>query len=339
MTVADAGWTAQDRPPGKGMNMEAHALLWVVFGVTILTVLTLDLAVLHRKPHVVQFREAAMWSAVWIALALLYKVLIAFELGTDTGITFLTGYLIELSLSVDNLFVFLLLFSYFEVPDKYQHRVLFWGILGAIIMRAIMIAAGVTLVNMFHWIIYFFGVFLVFTGIKMAFGQEKKVDPRNSRSIRIIKKFVPFNEEYDEGKFITRVNGRRVATLLLLVLITIEMTDLVFAVDSIPAILAITTDPFVVFTSNIFAISGLRSFYFALAGFMRLFQYLHYGLAFILTFVGVKMIISDFYKIPTNVSLSVIVLVLCVSIVVSLIVAKKRKNDGGTMPDTDTYME
>ena len=299
--------------------------LWILFGVTILTVLTLDLAVLHRKPHIVQFKEAAVWSAVWVALALLFKLVVNIVLGPETGITFLTGYIIELSLSIDNLFVFLLLFSYFEVPDKYQHRVLFWGILGAIIMRAVMIAAGVTLVNMFHWVIYLFGAFLIFTGAKMAFGEEKKIDPKNSRSFRFIKRFVPFTERYDKGNFLTRIDGRRVATLLLLVLFTIEMTDLVFAVDSIPAILAITTDPFVVFTSNIFAISGLRSFYFALAGFMRLFQYLHYGLALVLTFVGVKMIISDFYHIPTVASLIVVAGVLSVSVVVSVVAAKRNQ--------------
>ena len=307
--------------------MDGHTLLWIVFGITVVIVLTLDLAVLHRKPHEIKFKEAALWSAVWIALALVFKLVINLVLDTETGIMFLTGYLIELSLSIDNLFVFLLLFTYFRVPPKFQHRVLFWGILGAIVMRAIMITAGVALISMFHWIIYVFGAFLVFTGVKMAFGQEKKVEPEKSRILKLIKRFIPFIDKYEEGRFFTKRNGRRVATLLLLVLIMVEITDLVFAVDSIPAILAITTDPFVVFTSNIFAISGLRSFYFALAGFMKLFQYLHYGLAVVLSFVGVKMLIADFYEIPIKVSLGVVVGVLAVSVIISIILGRRQNGD------------
>lgn len=305
--------------------MNEQLYIWIGFNLFVLLMLALDLGVFHRKAHEVSMKEALIWSGVWIGLALIFNLILYFWRGPEVGLQFLTGYLIEKSLSIDNIFVFVLLFSYFSVPSKYQHKVLFWGIIGALIMRAIFIAAGTALLEKFHWIIYIFGAFLVFTGIRMAMNQGTKVDPDKNPVVKLFKKLFPVTNEYHGSKFWIREAGKWVATPLFVVLILVEVTDLIFAVDSIPAILAITKDPFIVYTSNVFAILGLRSLYFALAGLMHLFRYLHYGLAAILVFVGGKMLLTDVYKIPVGISLSVIVLILAASVIPSLIGRKKEQ--------------
>ncbi|OGW81349.1 MAG: hypothetical protein A3C47_06755 [Omnitrophica bacterium RIFCSPHIGHO2_02_FULL_51_18] len=297
---------------------------WVTFNLFILLMLALDLGLFHRKAHEVRVKEALIGSAVWITLALAFNGVVYFWRGPQAGLEFLTGYLIEYSLSVDNIFVFLIIFSYFQVPAKHQHKVLFWGILGALCMRAAFIMVGIALIHQFHWMIYVFGAFLVLTGIKMATEKDKKVNPEKNPVLKLFKRFVPVADHYDEGRFFTRKNGMRVATPLFVVLLIVETTDVIFAVDSIPAILAVTSDPFIVYTSNAFAILGLRSFYFALSGIMKLFHHLHYGLAIILGFVGMKMILSDIYKIPIVTSLCVIAGVLALSVVASLLWPKKE---------------
>jgi tellurite resistance protein TerC len=297
--------------------------IWIGFNLFVLLMLALDLGVFHRKSHEVGMKEALVWSGVWITLALSFNVIIYLWKGPELGIQFLTGYLIEKSLSIDNIFVFVLLFSYFSVPPKYQHKVLFWGIIGALIMRAIFIFAGTALIEKFHWIIYVFGAFLIFTGIRMAMNHGTKIDPARNPVVRLFKKLFPVTEEYHGSNFWIRQSGKWVATPLFVVLILIEVTDLIFAVDSIPAILAITKDPFIVYTSNVFAILGLRSLYFALAGLMHLFRYLHYGLAAILVFVGGKMLLTDVFKIPVGISLGVILLILVASVLPSVL---KRKS-------------
>jgi tellurite resistance protein TerC len=298
--------------------MTNQIFLWVGFNIFILLLLALDLGVFHRGAKVIKLKESLFWSVVWIVVALLFNSVIYFWRGTGTALQFLTGYLIERSLSVDNLFVFLLIFNYFRVPSRYQYKVLFWGILGALIMRAIFIAAGVTLINMFHWMIYVFGAFLVIIAVKIGFEKEKEIHPENNLVLKLFRKFMPVAENYAEDKFFIRKNRKTFATPLFIVLLVIETTDVIFAVDSIPAILAITTDPFIVYTSNVFAILGLRALYFALVGVMELFHYLNIGLAIILAFVGVKMLISKFYEIPVTIALGVVVLTLAVSILASL---------------------
>ena len=275
--------------------MSNQAWMWIGFNLFVLLMLALDLGVFHRKSHIVRFKEAILWSIFWIVLALIFNAGIFYFQGSQRALEFLTGYLIEKSLSVDNIFIFLLIFSYFRVPDIYQHKVLFWGILGALIMRAIFIFAGVSLIHKFHWIIYIFGIFLILTGIKMALQKEKEIHPERNPVLRLFQKMMPVTKDYIKDKFFVHQEGRYHATPLFVSLLFVETTDLIFAVDSIPAILAITQDTFIVYTSNVFAILGLRSLYFALAGFMKLFHYLHYGLSAILIFVGIKMIISDFY--------------------------------------------
>ena len=265
--------------------------------------LALDLGVFHRKAHEVQIKEALGWTAFWITLALLFNLGIYFWRGPEPALEFLTGYLIEKALSVDNIFVFLLIFSYFDVPLLYQHKVLFWGILGALIMRALFIVMGITLIQKVHWVIYIFGGFLILTGIKIALQKEKEIRPERNPVLRIFREFMPVSERYENGKFFLKKEGRYLATPLFIVLLVVETTDIVFAVDSIPAILAITLDSFIVYTSNVFAILGLRALYFALAGLMQLFHRLHYGLAAILVFVGIKMLLADIYKIPIGVAL------------------------------------
>ncbi|HTG94301.1 MAG TPA: TerC family protein, partial [Pyrinomonadaceae bacterium] len=252
--------------------------LWIGFSVFILTMLSLDLGLFNRKSHTITYREAWIWSAVWISLAMMFAGVVFAYYGSDLGLKFLTGYLIELSLSVDNLFVFLLIFSYFKVPAKFQHRVLFWGVMGALVMRLTMIFVGAALIDRFHWIIYIFGGFLVYTGIKMFKQEETEIQPEHNPVVRLVTRFLPITRYYEESKFFTRVGRRRTGTLLLLVLIVVEVTDLVFAVDSIPAIFAITTNTFIVYTSNVFAILGLRSMYFLLAGVIDKFHYLRTGL-------------------------------------------------------------
>lgn len=306
--------------------MENNTLLWIGFNVFVLLMLALDLGVFHRKSHEVKFKEALSWSLVWIILALVFNAGIWYYFGEIKAVQFLTGYIIEKSLSVDNIFVFILIFSAFAVPAQYQHKVLFWGILGALVMRAIFIFAGVALISKFHWIIYVFGIFLIYTGYKIAKEKGTKVNIDNNPLLGFVRKVIPFTNDYRGDKFFIKEAGKRMATPLFLVLVLIEFTDLIFAVDSIPAILAITTDPFIVYTSNVFAIMGLRSLYFALAGSLKYFTYLHYGLAIILIFVGVKMIISDFYKFDPFVSLGIIILILAGSMVASLIKTRTVKS-------------
>ena len=299
--------------------MSNQILWWVGFNLFVLMMLAIDLSVFHRKAHEVKFKEALIWSIVWIALALLFNLGIYFWRGPQTALEFLTGYLIEKSLSVDNLFIFLLIFSYFRVPALYQHKVLFWGILGALVMRAIFIAAGVTLIQKFHWLIYIFGGFLILTGIKMALEKEKEIHPERNPVLRLFRRFMPITSDYEGDKFLVKHEGRYFATPLFITLLIVETTDVIFAIDSIPAILAITLDPFIVYTSNIFAILGLRSLYFALAGIMQLFHYLHYGLSAILVFVGAKMLLAYIYKIPVDIALGVVAGFLLISVIASII--------------------
>jgi len=293
-------------------------LLWGGFIAFILGMLVLDLKVLQRDHHEIKIREALLWTFFWIAISLIFNVGVFLFAGSEKGLEFLTGYLIEKSLSVDNIFVFILIFSYFKIPARYQHKVLFWGILGALVMRAAFIFAGVALLSRLHWVIYIFGAFLVFIGIRMAFEKDKEVHPEKNPVLLLFRRFLPIAPDDGSDRFFRRVGGRLFATALFVVLIVIETTDVVFAVDSIPAILSITRDPFIVFTSNVFAILGLRALYFALAGIMKLFSYLHYGLAAILVFVGAKMLIADFVEIPVVVALGVVGGVLAISIAASL---------------------
>jgi len=294
--------------------------LWIGFSLFILFMLSLDLGLFNRKAHTIKYREAALWSAVWVTLALIFAGIVFWYQGTDLGLKFLTGYVIELSLSVDNLFVFLLIFSFFKVPARVQHRVLFWGVLGALVMRLTMIFIGAALINRFHWIIYIFGAFLVYTGIKMFRQEDTDIQPEENPVVRLVTRYIPITRHYDEQKFFTRIDGKLTGTLLLLVLVIVEVTDLVFAVDSIPAIFAITTNTFIVYTSNVFAILGLRSMYFLLAGVVEKFQYLRMGLAIVLTFIGVKMLIEVFHiVIPVWISLVVVATVLLVSVAASIL--------------------
>lgn len=293
--------------------------LWVLFAVVILGLLALDLGIFHRKSHTVKMREALIWSGVWIALALIFNGFIYYTRGPVPAMEFLTGYLVEEALSVDNLFVFLMVFSFFRVPAEYQHKILFWGIIGALFMRAAFILAGITLIQQFHWVIYIFGAFLIITGIKMLTNDDDEINPERNPVLRLFRRVMPVTDNYDRDNFFVRKDGRLFATPLFIVLLMVETTDVIFAVDSIPAILGITTDPFIVYTSNVFAIMGLRSIYFALAGLMQIFHYLKYGLCAILVFVGTKMLISEIYKIPVVVALGTIIGVLLISILASVI--------------------
>ncbi len=304
--------------------MDHSILLWGGFNAFVFLMLALDLGVFHRNAHEIKIREAIIWSFVWITMALIFNAGIWHYMGEVKAVEFLTGYIIEKSLSVDNIFVFVLIFSAFQVETKYQHKVLFWGVLGALVLRIAFILAGVSLIQKFHWIIYVFGVFLIYTGIKLALDKGTKVKVEDSPILNFVRKFIPVTPNFVGGKFLTRINKKTYATPLLLVLILIEVTDVIFAVDSIPAILAISNDTFIVYTSNVFAIMGLRSLYFALAGSLKYFTYLHYGLALILSFVGVKMLTADFIKIDSFLSLGVIGLILAGSIAASLIWKKKE---------------
>jgi len=306
--------------------MMSQILLWIGFSLLVIAMLALDLLIFHRKAHEIKVREALLLSAFWIALALLFNLGIYFWRGSEAALQFFTGYLIEKSLSVDNLFVFLLIFTYFAVPPSYQHKVLFWGILGALLMRAVFILAGITLILKFHWVIYVFGAFLLFTGVRMVSQKETKIRPEKNPIIRLFRQVMPVSNEYSGGKFFLREAGRLVATPLIIVLIAIETTDVVFAVDSIPAILAITLDPFIVYTSNVCAILGLRALYFALAGVMKLFHFLHYGLSAILVFIGTKMILTDVLTIPIGISLAIVGTILLISVAVS-VVTRPKKNE------------
>lgn len=310
-----------------------EVLLWIAFNLGILGLLAIDLIVFNRRPHEIRIKESLIWSGVWIALSLLFNVGVYFWFGHEHALQFFTGYLIEKSLSVDNLFVFLLLFTYFKVPPRYQHKVLFWGILGALVMRGAMILVGVTLIQKFHWILYLFGIFLVFTGIRMAIQKEEmEVHPEKNIVVRFFRKFFKVTPGYHNEKFFVKTDQGRFATLLLVVLIVIETTDLVFATDSIPAVFAVSQDPFIVYSSNVFAILGLRSLYFALAGLMDLFYYLRVGLSIVLSFIGLKMIMMDIFPIHISVALGFVALVLTISVVASVMRSKRLKAKGGEKP-------
>ena len=305
--------------------MKESVIFWIGFHLVIFSVLAFDLGIANKRAHKISLKEALTWSGVWILLALLFNVFVFIELGRTKALEFLTGYLIEYSLSVDNIFVFILIFSYFSVKPQYQHKILFWGILGALIMRGIFIFAGVTLINRFHWVVLIFGGFLVFSGIKMLFQKENaSVSPEKNALVRVFRKFLPVTEMLHGDRLVVRLERKYYATPLFLVLLVIESTDLIFAVDSIPAILAISKDSFIVYTSNIFAILGLRSLYFAVSGIMGFFRFLKTGLALVLTFVGIKMLASYFhFEIPIIISLTVIVSILVISIVASLLIKEK----------------
>jgi tellurite resistance protein TerC len=293
--------------------------LWAGFIAFVIAMLALDLGVFHRQAHVVRFKEALAWSVVWVALALAFNAWVYTAFGPQRGLEFLTGYLIEKALAVDNIFVFVVIFSAFAVPAAYQHRVLFWGVLGALVMRAIFIFAGAALIARFHWVLYLFGALLVLTGIKLLVLRDAVPRPDQNPLFKLFRRLIPAVSEYHGQRFTIVKDGRRFATPLLLVLVAVEITDLVFAVDSIPAIFAITRDPFIVFTSNIFAILGLRAMYFLLADVVTRFHYLKVGLALVLTFVGTKMLIMDVYKIPIGVSLGVVAALLVGSVLASLL--------------------
>lgn len=309
------------------MQFDETTWLWLAFNLFVIGFLALDLGVFHRKAHAVSVKEAAIWTAVWIALALVFNAVLFVTRGVDVGLEFLAGYLIEKSLSVDNVFVFALIFTYFAVPAAYQHRVLFWGVIGALVMRAAMIFAGASLLKQFHWIIFIFGVLLIFTGVRMALAKGHGYSPEKSLALRLVRRFVPVVDRFEGQRFFVRIAGRLAATPLFMALIAVETTDLIFAVDSIPAIFAVTEDPFIVYTSNVFAILGLRSLYFLLAGAMDRFAYLKYGISAVLVFVGFKMLISDFYKVPIGVSLSVIALLLVTAAVASLYGRRGRSHE------------
>jgi|SRR6202140_2518350 len=335
-------------------SLATSTLAWIGFCIFILVMLAIDLGLFNRKPHEISYRNAAVWSGVWVALALLFAGMLFGPLGWELfgaarhqkALEFLAGYLIELSLSVDNLFVFLLIFSYFKVPPKYQHRVLYWGVLGALVMRVAMILLGTELIDRFHWIIYVFGAFLIYTGLKMLRGGETEMEPEDNFVVRFVSRYVPITRHYERRKFFTIVDGKRVGTLLLLVLIVVEVTDLVFAIDSIPAIFGVTTDRFIVYTSNVFAILGLRTFYFLLAGVVEKFHFLKIGLGIVLSFIGVKMLlplsakvlgggfhalgykalgdrVHGFDNIPIGIALVIVAVVLLASVGASLIWPRK----------------
>jgi tellurite resistance protein TerC len=308
--------------------MTIELLWWACFGAFVLAMLALDLGVFHRKAHELKMREALAWSGTWVGLSLLLNLGIYVGwIGAYAGVAarqqaaldFLTSYVIEYSLSVDNVFVFAVMFSYFAVPPVFQHKVLFWGILGALVMRAAMIFAGIALLHAFHWVIYLFGAILIFGGVKLWRNEEVEIEPQKNPVVRLVRRFMPVARGDHGQRFFIRENGALAATPLFVVLVLVEWTDLVFAVDSIPAVLAVTSDPFIVFTSNVMAILGLRSLYFALARIMQRFHLLHYGLATILVFIGAKMLAADFYKVPTVVALGVIASILAVSVIVSLL--------------------
>jgi len=304
--------------------MDTPLIFWLIFNAFVLIMLSLDLGVFHRKSHEVTVKEALIWTFVWIFLSLIFNTIIYFWKGQQQALEFFTGYLVEKALSIDNIFVFIMVFTYFQIPTKYQHKVLFWGILGALIMRVIFIFAGVALLEKFHFTIYLFGALLIFTGFKMFNHNNSQIDPDKNPVLRFFKRFMPVSPTLHEDKFFVKMDGRRFATPLFLVLILIETTDLIFAVDSIPAILAITQDQFIVYTSNVFAILGLRSLYFALAGVVHRFWLLSYGLAIVLIFVGIKMIMIDLYKIPIEWSLVFIAVIISGSIFFSLKIKNKK---------------
>ncbi len=302
--------------------MDNLSLSWILFGGVVLTALLLDLFVFHRKPHRVSIKESMLLSAFWLALGIAFSGYVYYTKGPSATLEYFTGYLLEKALSFDNIFVFILIFSYFRVPEEYRHKVLFWGVLGAIVMRAIFIFAGIELVKAFHWMTYVFGLILIASAVKLLTTEEKEFHPEDTVVYKIAKKLVPLKPYHAGGKFFIREGKKLYATPMFLTLLFVESSDMMFAIDSVPAILAISRDPFVVYTSNIFAILGLRSLYFAAAGILPLFHYLHYGLAFILGFIGLKMLIAEFYKIPILISLLFIVSAVFISILASLLSKK-----------------
>ena len=294
-------------------------LFWILFNLFVIVMLALDLGVFHRGGgHVVKVREAMLWSVAWITMAAIFALIVLFWHGRTPALEFVTGYVIELSLSIDNLFVFLLIFRFFKVSPEHQHRVLFWGIIGALVMRAIFIVVGVGLISRFAWITYIFGLLLLFSGIKLFLQKESEIHPEHNPVLKLVRKLIPVTKDYEGGKFFIR-KPQLYATPLFIVLIVVETTDVAFAVDSIPAILAITLNAFIVYTSNVFAIMGLRSMYFALAGLMEMFRYLHYGLSLVLSFIGVKMLIHHYYQIPTHWALAAVAGILLISVLASLV--------------------
>lgn len=299
--------------------MSETGTLWVTFNAFVFAMLAIDLGIFHRKSHEVSVREALSWTCVWITLAMLFNLFIYYYFDKSKALEFFTGYLIEKSLSIDNIFVIILIFSYFKVPAAYQHKVLFWGILGALVMRFVFILSGVELIHRFHWLIYIFGGFLIITGIRMLTSGDQKIEPDKNPLIKVAKKVMPITSNFEGDRFFIKRDNRTWATPLFLVVILIETTDLIFAVDSIPAILAISDDTFIIYTSNVFAILGLRSLYFALAGIEQYFKYLKFGLSAILVFVGVKMCIADWFKIPIEISLIVIGFTLAIAMLCSRI--------------------
>jgi len=307
--------------------MSSGLLRWIGFSAFVLAMLALDLGILRRKSQEIGLKEALTWSAAWIGLAFAFNAGIYHWHGGEKALQFFTSYVVELSLSVDNLFVFVLLFGYFKVPAPYRHKALFWGIIGALVMRAAFIAGGITLIAKFHWIIYLFGAVLIASGIKMIFQSDKQIHVERNPVLRLFRRIMEVTPEYEDGWFFVKQQARTLATPLFVVLLLLESTDLVFALDSIPAVLGITSDPFVVFTSNVFAILGLRSMFFAVEGVVRRFRYLHYGLSAVLVFVGSKMLLAGLFKIPTWVSLLLIVSILSVSVVASLL-SKQKPKDG-----------
>lgn len=306
--------------------MENTPLFWILFNLFVIGLLLLDLLVLNRRAHAIQLKEALGWSAFWVALSLCFNYFVYRTMGHEAGVQWLTGYLVEKALSVDNLFVFLLIFTYFKVPAEYQHRILFWGVLGALVLRGIFIVAGAALLAKFHFLLYVLGAFLVYTGVRMSLSSsnEPEIDPDANPIVRFLGRHFPISRQLDGGKFFTRREGVRFATPLLVVLVLIETTDVVFAADSIPAILAISRDTFVVYTSNVFALLGLRALYFALASLMQLFHYLHYGLALILIFIGAKLLLEDLYPFPMPVALGAVGVLLLGSIGASLLWPHKQ---------------
>jgi len=317
--------------------MDIPIWFWIGFGSFLVGMLALDLGVFHRKAKVIAPKEALIWSGIWFSISMVFAATVYTWHGSQAGTEFLTGYMIEWSLSIDNVFVFVLIFSFFKVPAKYQYRVLFWGVLSALIMRGVLIGAGAALLANFHWIIFVFGGFLIFSGVRIATHDESKADPTRNPFVRIFTRFVPTANEYDGQKFFTRRNGKLLATPLLTVLIAVEATDLAFAIDSIPAIFAITDEPFIVFTANALALLGLRSLYFALAGVIHKFVYLKYGLALVLVFVGMKMVTSDVYHMPAQLSLGVVVSILATAALASLIKSSKEEGGEPTISDQQTH--
>lgn len=316
--------------------MDNIVLMWLVFCAVIVGLLSLDLFVFNRNPHEIKTKEAFWTSVFWISIALSFNVFVFIERGATAGLEFFTGYLIEKALSVDNIFVFVVIFAYFQVPQKYQHRVLFLGIVGALVLRGALIFVGAALIETFHWIIYIFGAFLIYTAYRLATQDEEGVNPEKNPIVNLFRRFVPVTPEFHEEKFLIRINNAVWATPLLIVLVVVETTDVVFALDSIPAIFAITTDPFIVFTSNVFAILGLRALYFLLAGVMRSFRYLKTGLAVILGFVGVKMLIEIVHiEIPILASLAFIVVILAVSVIASLIAQRREEKQLALLQETN----